>query len=643
MLWFLEESTNAAIARAKQSNAIFVVYITGTNDEDTSRMDETWEDGEVQQICNEAGIVAIRLNASSTECNQFSRLYPVVCVPSVAFIDGGNGVYLEAIAGAVSPHELREKIKDVIVKKNRANQASVVATTTEAMYSQPSTSQAAADPLMTAAPQASASPGSATSQASAAPKITPDQPDKVQASSFASAIVNTSNETQEERSQRHRQKMVALREKMDKERKKKDSSNSNQASAVEMDTQTSTLQVANPYSVASVQINCKKEIERREVGKAIQEQMKTNQERETRATVEHMKEDQQWRELVRQQLEWDKLEKKARFEAEKRERDQKRKSRNIQKQEQLDEEELERKRRRMESARIQFRLPDGSTFKNEFKATAKMSEVHEFIRQKIMSHDLRSSFMMSTTFPRRNYDSDDMDRTLTELNLVPSPCIIVLPRNNRSNSNQTSAVATTKAMDAQTSTLQAATDSLFNTSDETIEKKAYRWQKMVAFQELGEENEELLTESSGTPKVPSDQPDKVQTSSSASVEVNTSNETIEEGALQENKEKKKEEGSTAVTQSDSPVLMLLSPFLALWKFINPSAGNLQSNRQGSTSDRSSGEPGPNTGAIPKSSYGHRRNVPSRGMRQEGNIYRLSQGDDDDDENKTWNGNSTQQM
>ncbi|XP_033109362.1 UBX domain-containing protein 4-like isoform X2 [Anneissia japonica] len=516
MLWF-SESISAAITKAQQNNTIFLVYIRGTNDDDTSRMDETWEDGEVQRICNEAGIVAIRLNASSTECNQFSEHYPVVCVPSVSFIDGGNGVYLEAIAGAVTPQELREKIKNMIAKKNmsNSNQASAVSTTAEAMDVETPIPQAAADPLMAAAPQASAAPVTSTvTQASTAPKFASDQPDKVQTSSSASAEVNTSNETIEERAQRLRQKMVALQEKKEKKRKETEK---------------------------------KKEIDRREVGKAMQEQRKKNQEREAIRAAEELKkekkEEQQHRKLVREQLERDKLEKKARFEAEKRERDQKRESRNIQKQEQQDEEELERKRRRMESARIQFRLPDGSTFTNRFQATATLSEVHEFIKQTIMSDDLRSSFMMSTMYPRRNYDSGDMGHTLTELNLVPDASIIVLP------------------------------------------------------------------------------------------------------------------GSTTVTQSDSLVLMLLWPFLALWKFImallfgkssspqpsNPSTGNLQRNMQGSTSDQSSGEPGPSTGARPKSSYGHRRNVPSRGMRQEGNIYRLSQGDDDDDENKTWNGNSTQQM
>ncbi|PIK60217.1 putative UBX domain-containing protein 4 [Apostichopus japonicus] len=53
------------------------------------------------------------------------------------------------------------------------------------------------------------------------------------------------------------------------------------------------------------------------------------------------------------------------------------------------------------------------------------------------------------------------------------------------------------------------------------------------------------------------------------------------------------------------------------------------------------------GARPKSSYARRRNPPQPEggsiARQEGNIHRLNRDDDKDDENNTWNGNSTQQM
>ncbi|XP_071942676.1 UBX domain-containing protein 4-like [Antedon mediterranea] len=486
MLWY-EESINAAIKAAQQKNSVFLVYIRGNEDDTgTKTMDKSWDDGDVEQICKDGGVVAIRLNANSVECAQFSEHYPVVCIPSVSFIDGSNGVYLEAIAGAVTPQELKANIKKIVEKKNGTKSRDATDSNTQVKTSPQSVSSAA--------PQAAASVSTTQSESSSSAKKT--------------------EETIEEKAARLRKKMYALQEKKEKQKK---------------------------------QVEKQKEMERRETGKQMQEQKKKNQDSVAlRAMQERKKEKQEeemHRKLVREQLERDKLEKKTRFEAEKREREEGKGKWNVQKQEQTAEEELERKRKRMESARIQFRLPDGSTFTNKFQATATFSELYEYIKQKITSEDLRNSFMLSTMYPRRTYGTGDMGCTLTELNLVPDASIIVLP---------------------------AVVDS----------------------------------------------------------------------------------------PSTNPLMTILWPFLALWNFLmvlifgkssskqpSSSAGDAHSSSQGATSDtHSSGEPGPSTGARPKSSYGRRQNAgASRGMTQVGNIHRLASISDDEDENNTWNGNSTQQL
>ncbi|KAG5833207.1 hypothetical protein ANANG_G00273450 [Anguilla anguilla] len=119
MLWF-DGSIPAAIVSAKQANSIFVVVITG-DDEQSTQVMSSWEDDRVAQA-TERCFVAIKLDAESETCVQFSQIYPVVCIPSSFFI-GENGIPLEVIAGSVSAEELMKRIDKV--KQMHAQEAEV--------------------------------------------------------------------------------------------------------------------------------------------------------------------------------------------------------------------------------------------------------------------------------------------------------------------------------------------------------------------------------------------------------------------------------------------------------------------------------------------------------------------------------------
>lgn len=76
-------------------------------------------------------------------------------------------------------------------------------------------------------------------------------------------------------------------------------------------------------------------------------------------------------------------------------------------------------------ARLQFKLPDGSTRTNEFASSCTLMEVRNYIAEVVNLNT--NGFALSTTFPRREFTSGDNSQTLIDLELVPNAVILVLP------------------------------------------------------------------------------------------------------------------------------------------------------------------------------------------------------------------------
>lgn len=77
------------------------------------------------------------------------------------------------------------------------------------------------------------------------------------------------------------------------------------------------------------------------------------------------------------------------------------------------------------SARLQFRLPDGSTNTSTFEDQTTLQEIRNYIREN-MNLPFRN-FAMSTTFPRREFTSENDKQTLRELELCPTAVILIVP------------------------------------------------------------------------------------------------------------------------------------------------------------------------------------------------------------------------
>merc|ERR1719347_2452974 len=170
-----------------------------------------------------------------------------------------------------------------------------------------------------------------------------------------------------------------------------------------------------------------KEMERRELGKAMLEMKRSKEEKELRdAAMQRRKdkeEDKKALERVRAEMEQDKLDKKRKYEAEKAAESEARAEREKEALRVAAEEAQQLAADRASTARIQLRLPDGSSRTHHFPAEAPLSDLFAFVR----SDTAYTSFSLSTTFPRRNLDTEDQTSSLKDLQMAPSCTVMVLP------------------------------------------------------------------------------------------------------------------------------------------------------------------------------------------------------------------------
>lgn len=169
-----------------------------------------------------------------------------------------------------------------------------------------------------------------------------------------------------------------------------------------------------------------KERERRELGKQLQHFKEAQREREQRELVDsrqkEKREEKEALDKIRQQISQDRIDRAARYQAAQTSEEERRRTA------QSAQEQLQRERAsaaRSAFARLQFRLPDGSTRTEQFPSDVKLSAVNEFIDQQIKPPF--RPYSLSTTFPRREFHESDMQQTLRELDLAPSAALLIIP------------------------------------------------------------------------------------------------------------------------------------------------------------------------------------------------------------------------
>ncbi|XP_069052918.1 UBX domain-containing protein 4 isoform X2 [Lepisosteus oculatus] len=519
MLWF-EGSIPAAIASAKLQNSVFVVVITG-DDEQSTQVISSWEDGRVTEATGQS-FVAIKIDAKSETCVQFSEIYPVVCIPSSFFI-GDNGIPLEVIAGSVPAAELVkriEKVKQMHAQRQGGHGAGP--TPPPSVAPETATPQEPISGPSGAAELAEPRPLAAAADGPAAPAASKESLSRPVEDSTSSGQISPAEESS-----------ASL----------DDASAGSQLEddlGVKVERLTKKLEERREQRRKGEEENeIQKEFERRRLGKEMLDYKRKREGENTKRMLEERNrekaEEKAARERVKQQIALDRAERAARYTKTKEEMDAAKAAALQARQAELDARKESSLRERSAIARIQFRLPDGSFFTNQFPSESRLEEARQFAAQEVGNK--YGNFSLATMFPRREFTGDDFDRTLLELELAPSASVVLLPTGRPANT---------------------------------------------------------VVQASGG-------------------------------------------GLWAVLGT------LFYPLLAVWRFL--SSFLLSSPPPAGPSTRQAPQPSTSAAAEPKRETVRKRVLEKRteDFKKDGKIYRLRTQEDNEDDNNTWNGNSTQQM
>ncbi|XP_019310334.1 UBX domain-containing protein 4 isoform X1 [Panthera pardus] len=395
MLWF-QGAIPAAIASAKRSGAVFVVFVAG-DDEQSTQMAASWEDEKVTEASSDS-FVAIKIDTKSEACLQFSQIYPVVCVPSSFFI-GDSGIPLEVIAGSVSADELVTRIHKVRQMHSLKGETSVAnGSPSESSVSTPSTSL---EPNNT----------SENSQSrNVEPCEIPPTSDTKSDSATGGESSGHASPSQEPGGCSNQRPPEDLTVRVERLTKKLEERREEKRKEEE-------------------QREIKKEIERRKTGKEMLDYKRKQEEELTKRMLEERNrekaEDRAARERIKQQIALDRAERAARFAKTKEEVEAAKAAALLAKQAEMEVKRDSSARERSTIARIQFRLPDGSSFTNQFPSDAPLEEARQFAAQTV--GNTYGNFSLATMFPRREFTKEDYKKKLLDLELAPSASVVLLP------------------------------------------------------------------------------------------------------------------------------------------------------------------------------------------------------------------------
>lgn len=80
-------------------------------------------------------------------------------------------------------------------------------------------------------------------------------------------------------------------------------------------------------------------------------------------------------------------------------------------------------------SRIQFKLPNGTSLNGIFNANDDLGKLYEFVS----SNSSYKSFTLSLTYPKKIFTPEERTKSLRDLELLPSACILVIVSSNPAN------------------------------------------------------------------------------------------------------------------------------------------------------------------------------------------------------------------
>lgn len=165
-----------------------------------------------------------------------------------------------------------------------------------------------------------------------------------------------------------------------------------------------------------------KEIERRKMGQDVLKLKRWQEDQQLKNIKEERdrekREEQAARQRILAQIEQDKADRAARFGGSSQAPSQPKTSPQPEKRATVD----------SNTARLQFKLPDGSTHTQDFPSSECLQTVRNYIKSNLNLPF--SNYVLSTAFPRREFTDNDNGETLADLGLVPNAVVLILPINH---------------------------------------------------------------------------------------------------------------------------------------------------------------------------------------------------------------------
>lgn len=162
-----------------------------------------------------------------------------------------------------------------------------------------------------------------------------------------------------------------------------------------------------------------KEMERRQMGQNVQKMKRWQEDQELKNLKEERekekREEQAARERILAQIAEDKAERAAKFPNSTPPQPPREKS----------PQPVKRPLTDMSRARLQFKLPDGSSHAHDFPSSETLQTVRTYIRVNVKLPF--SNYILSTAFPRREFTDNNNSETLADLGLAPNAVVLILP------------------------------------------------------------------------------------------------------------------------------------------------------------------------------------------------------------------------
>lgn len=96
------------------------------------------------------------------------------------------------------------------------------------------------------------------------------------------------------------------------------------------------------------------------------------------------------------------------------------------------------------TARIQFKKPDGETEIVTFDSDMLFCDVHAYVKDDILQGTIKE-FILAQAFPRKEFSQVDFDKTLAALGLTPSAVLLIIPGKKSVSSSVPSSVLPTQS------------------------------------------------------------------------------------------------------------------------------------------------------------------------------------------------------